>query len=206
MSFKKTIKSNSLKQDLVLDKEHIVSLEEMCSWHSTMMDCMNRYRCASLFYETRTEGREDLPYFFTLGDKGRVENGHTYYSLKEIYMSYDHIPGFEYDFAMEVFGSWKHWLVLTNSYKKDIFQSWRDELTVKLKSTALRRMMKASKEDSAVGVNAAKYLADEGYIPKKVGRTTKEEKLRQQKIDAGIRDSLQSDMDRIGISVVSGGK
>lgn len=199
MSLKKTIKS---PEPSVLDNEHIVSLEHMRSWHPTMLDSVNRFRTASLFYETRAEDREDLPCFFTFSDRERVVNGVTYYSLKEIYMSYDHIPGFEYDFALDVFGSWAHWLWLVKSYKKDTFQAWRDELTVKLKSKALRRMMKASLEDSAVGFNASKYLADEGYVPKKVGRITKEDKVRQIKIEAGIRDDLQSDMERLGIQVV----
>lgn len=181
--------------------------------HKNMMDSMGRYRVASLFWETRNALKEEefspmfslKPSSFTApsADKKTLV---TYPSLKEIYMSYDHIPGFEYDFAMDVFGCWEHWERLTKSMLKEDFQHWRDELTVKLKASALKKLMKASLEPSATGVTAARYLADEGYVPKKMGRTTKEEKVRQLKIDAGIRDDLSSDMDRLGLSVVNGGK
>ena len=29
-------------------------------------------------------------------------------------MAYDHVPGAEYDFAMEHLGSWDHWIKLCN--------------------------------------------------------------------------------------------
>ena len=188
--------------------------EEYATWRAVMLDSQGRYRTRSLFWETRKIEREEAyePLFSikprahtvtSIDKKGLT----TYPSLKEIYMSYNHVPSHEYEFAMDVFGSWQHWNVLcTTSSLRDMIQEWRDELAVKLKSEAIRNMIVASKEASAVGVNAAKYLADEGYMPKKVGRVTKEEKLREIKREAGIRDTLAEDMDRLGLSIIQGNK
>lgn len=187
--------------------------EEYAPWRTVMLDNQSRYRTRSLFWETRKIDREDAyEPLFTIKPRSHTvpsidkKGLTTYPSLKEIYMSYDHVPGHEYEFAMDVFGSWQHWNVLCLSTLRDMIQEWRDELAIKLKSEAIRNMIVASKEASAVGVNAAKYLADEGYMPKKVGRVTKEEKLREIKLAAGIRDTLAEDMDRLGLSIVQGNK
>ena len=71
---------------------------------------------------------------------------------------------------------------------------------------AIKNLIGLSKEKTPSGAAAARYLADEGYIPKKIGRITKEEKVRQTKIAAGIRDDLKSDMERLGIELITGTK
>ena len=185
--------------------------EEYAPWRAVMLDSIGRYRSKSLFWELRKIERSDVyePLFTTkdrphtvptFDKKGLI----TYPSLKQIYMSYDHVPGHEYEFALDVFGNWDHWAHLNKSSLKDMLQSWRDELSIKLKAEAIKKMIEASKEQSAVGVNAARYLADENYLPKKVGRVTKEEKLREIKIAAGVRDDLAGDMARLGLSIVNG--
>jgi hypothetical protein len=187
---------------------------EYAAWRAVMLDSLSRFRSKSLFWELRNIDRSDVwEPLFTIKDKPHTvptfdkKGLVTYPSLKQIYMSYDHIPGHEYEFAMDVFGSWKHWDHLaTQSSLQDMLQEWRDELAIKIKAEAIRNMMMASKESSTVGVNASRYLADEGYIPKKVGRITKEEKIKQAKIAAGVRDTLSEDMERLGISVIQGNK
>lgn len=195
----------------------LCSEEEMSHWRSVMIDDANRFRVTSLFWETRVIEREDrLPPLFTLkGSPHTVASKSsasvkglehasvkTYPSLKQIYFSYDHVPGFEYSFAMDVFGSWEHWLRLCRSTLKGHFTQWREELTVKLKADAMKKMLHTSKEHSSSGYNAAKYLADEGYVEAKKGRITKEEKDRQLRIAAGVNDSLSEDMERLGLQVV----
>lgn len=207
MSFKKT--RNETPDNSVLKEEHVFTKEEMSSWHPLMYDVVGRFRTTSLFWETRRT-EEVTPLFTTKDRPHTVLNKDksslvTYPSLKQIYMSYSHAPGLEYEFALDVFGSWECWDRLTRSMVKDVIQQWRDELTIKLKADALKKMMIASLEASGSGVAAARYLADEGYTIKKVGRMTKEEKTRQLKLDAGIREDLASDMERLGIKVVSGG-
>lgn len=186
---------------------------EYTIWQSVMNDSQSRPRSRSLFWETRVISREErLEPVFTLKDKAHTvpsidkKSLTTYPSLKVIYMSYDHVPGHEYEFAMDVFGSWQHWVVLCASTIKATIQEWRDELSIKLKSEAIRKIVDASRQDSTAGVNAARYLADEGYVPKKAGRITKEEKLRQVKMAAGVRDDLQGDMDRLGLTIINGTK
>jgi hypothetical protein len=182
-------------------------------WRAVMLDSIGRYRSKSLFWELRKIERSDVyePLFTTkdkphtvptFDKKGLI----TYPSLKQLYLSYDHVPGHEYEFAMDVFGSWDHWNHLHQSSLKGMLQGWRDELTVKLKAEAIKKMIAASKENSAVGINAARYLADEGYLPKKVGRITKEEKLREIKLAAGVRDDLATDMERLGMTIIQGSK
>ncbi|UOF80653.1 hypothetical protein [Caudoviricetes sp.] len=190
-----------------------------------MIDDANRFRVTSLFWETRVAEREArLPPLFTLKDSPHTvaskkninglehDSVKTYPSLKQIYFSYDHVPGFEYEFAMDVFGCWEHWLRLCRSTLKGHFEQWREELTVKLKCDAMRKMMTTAKESSTTGFNAAKYLADEGYVAAKKGRITKEDKERQLRIAAGINDSLSEDMERVfalrsdNLQVVNGGK
>jgi hypothetical protein len=198
-----------------MKKEISLSKEDFIKWHSQMKDSIGRYRTRSLFWEFRVVDRSDVyePIFTSKSKSHTVTSFNkkgmiTYPSLKEIYMSYVHVPGHEYEFAMDVFGSWQHWLVLCDSAAviRNMINEWRDELTIKLKAEAIRSLLIASKDPSAVGVNAAKYLANEDYLPKKVGRITKEEKIREIKLAAGIRDTLAEDMDRLGLSVITGTK
>ena len=86
-----------------------------------------------------------------------------------------------------------------------MIKGWRDELDIRIKASALKQMMLASKDNDAKGINAAKYLADKGYT-KKAGRPSKEEIIRQTKIEAGANQELADDMNRIGLSVVNGRK
>lgn len=171
--------------------------------HSNMKDDMGRYRTQSLFWETRTEGYEP---FFSLKPYDLEKEGKVYPSLKQIYLTYDHVPGFEYEFATDVFGSWDHWIKLAEtSQLKDIFKEWRQELDIRIKALSIKAMMIAARDNDAKGVNAAKYLAEKGYTAKR-GRPSKEEVERERKIQAGVTKELQSDMERIGLKVVNGDK
>lgn len=176
---------------------------------SDLKDSMGRYRTQSLFWEFRFKEDEDkYSPLFSLKEYDLEKGKVTYPSLKQIYMSYDHIPGFEYEFALDVFGSWDHWSKLATETIPEIrntVKGWRDELEIKLKAQAIKSLIAASREDDAKGFNAAKYLADKGYAPTR-GRPSKEEVEREKKIQAGVSKELQEDMERLGLSVVSGGK
>ena len=183
-------------------------------YHALMKDTQGRYRTSSLFWETRNVLNEDrIEPIFTIKNKpytvpsSNKKTLVTYPSLKEIYLSYDHVPGCEYEFALDLFGCWDHWKVLFNSATmRDHISEWREELAIRLKANAIKKIMEASNSESAIGVNAARYLADEGYLPRKVGHMTKEDKAKQLKIAAGVRDTLQEDMNRLGLEVFNGGK
>ena len=104
-------------------------------------DKMGRYRARSLFWEMRDESMEPI---WCMKDYDLVKGDITYPSLKKIYMAYDHVPGAEYDFAMEHFGSWDHWIKLCNSNDtstriKDMIQAWRNEIDIRIIEWAFNR-------------------------------------------------------------------
>lgn len=181
---------------------------DFTNMYKDMKDDQGRFRTLSLFWEMRHQAGQHEP-IFTTKDHDIEKDGKTYISLKKIYMSYDHIPEYEYDFALAVFGpsGWKHFNKLATSKGpvSDLIKEWREELDIKIKAEALRAMMIASKGDDAKGVQAAKYLADKGYTTKR-GRPSKEEIARQTKIDAGAHKELEDDMKRLNLKVLQGTK
>jgi hypothetical protein len=176
---------------------------------SELKDAMGRYRTQSLFWELRFKDEEDkYTPIFTLKDYDLEKDGIIYPSLKQRYMSYDHIPGFEYEFAMEVFNSWDHWNKLANDTIapiRNVIKEWREELDIKLKAQAIKALIQSSRVDDAKGFNAAKYLADKGYAPQR-GRPSKEEVEREKRVQAGVNKDLESDMERLGLTVITGTK
>jgi hypothetical protein len=169
-------------------------------------DKMGRYRTQSLFWEMRDESMVPV---WCMKDYDLVKGNKTYPSLKNIYMSYEHVPGYEYDFALDNLGSWDHWLKLCNDTTpqiKDMIKGWRDELDIRLKATGIKTIMKHSLDDDPKGLQAAKYLVDKGYAVKKAGRPSREDVERELKTDARAIKEQQADMDRIGLKLVNGEK
>lgn len=173
--------------------------------NSIFKDHLSRWRTKSMFWDISGETQRGEHTLYTLYDEDIVRDGKTYLSLKKIYFSYDHIPFNEYDFANEHLGGWTHWNILANNSAapiRDAIASWRTELEIKLKSMAIKSMIKSAKEDGVKGFSAAKYLADKGYATIR-GRPSKEEVARERKIAAGISQELEEDMERIGLTLVS---
>ena len=179
--------------------------------YNELKDDLGRYRTQSLFWELRfREDEEKYPCFFTLKDYDLEKEGILYPSLKKIYLSYDHIPEFEYEFALDVFNSWDHWQRLANDtvpmIKKEI-KAWREELDIRIKASALKALIATARLDDSKGFNAAKYLADKGYSTlTKRGRPSSEEVERELRVQAGASKELEEDMKRLGLSVVNGGQ
>lgn len=170
-------------------------------------DKMGRYRTQSLFWEMRDLVNDTEP-VWSMKDYDLVKDGKTYLSLKNLYMSYSHVPGFEYDFAMDQFGSWDHWIKLCNDTTpviKDMIKGWRDELDIRIKAKGIKSIILHSLDDDPKGLQAAKYLVEKGYAPKR-GRPSKEEVERELKTDAKAAKEHQSDLERIGLKVMNGGK
>lgn len=175
---------------------------EFKRYRDVMLDKMGRFRTTSLFWEYRKDA-EKYPPLFTTKDRDYTVDGVTYRSLKAIYFSYDHIPSNEYEFALDVFGSWEHWIwITTKSQLKGMFASWREELEIKIKANAIRTIIQQSR-DPEKGLAAARMIASgEHKGETKRGRPSKAEVERERKIEAGVRDNLEADMERIGLSVV----
>ena len=64
--------------------------------------------------------------------------------------------------------------------------------------------MKNSGTPGAIGLQAAKWLAEKGYVDKRPGRVSKDELARETAISLAARETLKEDMERLGLSVVNG--
>lgn len=166
----------------------------------SMRDVMNNYLTVSLFWEKRNAAIEEkYPPLFTIKDKEHVVKGVEYVSLKRIYMSYDHVPGMEYEFAMDIFGDWLQWKEIADkSAIRDVVQEWRDEVDVRIKANAMRNLLQLSKDNLA----ASRAILAGEHKERQRGRPSKAEVEREKKIAAGVRDNLDADMERLGIKVI----
>ena len=145
---------------------------------------------------------------FTLQDDDREYKGKYLYSLKRLYMEIG--DSTEYEFAMTCFCNWQHWLrvrdnkavrtALAKCGYPNGFDDWVDELEVKQRSEGIRAVQDiASNETGAKAFQAAKYVAEAGWKKRKAGAPSKEEKVRQAKIEAGVTRSVDDDAERLGI-------
>lgn len=157
-------------------------------------DTGGKWLTLALFWEERHPKYEPS---FTLKDYDIERDGKQLPSLKHIYLSFEDPT--EYSFATEVLGGWEHWQALCDSYKlKPYIAKWRDELEIKLRSTAIRAMVNSAKVDGSKGLSAAKYLAEKGW-EKKRGRPSKDEVEKERKIAAGVSKEIADDLARMGI-------
>lgn len=149
-----------------------------------LKDTIGNFRTLSLFFEYNNTDNKPI---FTLKDydhEGCL-------SLKQIYLSFDDPT--EWDFVQTVFGNWRHWQrIINNRMLRPYIDQWREELEIKLRSQAIREMVKQSKNKDS----AAKWIA-EGSWKGKRGRPSKEEVERERKIAAGIDDELTEHWERV---------
>lgn len=156
-----------------------------------LKDHNGRYRTQSLFYETNHSEMEAM---LSLKDYNFKKNDKIYYSLKLIYLSYEDIT--EYQFALDVFGSWKHWnRIKSNALLAPYIQEWADELEVKIRSNAIRAMVKTAASEGSKGISAAKWLADRKWQSK----DSKKEATHNKKIEKKIKLEIKDDAERLGI-------
>lgn len=191
-----------------------ISKEELAALHPLLKTRNNRHILRSLFIESPSESvknnmadtdteNEGFKPLFTLKDYNYEKGGVVYYSLKPVYFSYDHVPGFEYEFAKDVFNSWEHWSLLCscNGLIADTIAKWRDEYTIMLQAKALRAITKVALYEGSKGTPAARFLADRGWEVKR-GRPTTEEVTRERKIAAGVEKEVAEDIERMGLTLV----
>lgn len=162
-----------------------------------LKDKMNRYRTQSLFREFYITDYEPL---WVLGWEDPQKE---LPSLKKLYMECEDPT--EYEFAMQAFGDWKHWLKIKNNRTiKKFIEDWPIELEISLRSKALRSIAK----EASGGKNpfsAAKFLATKGWDSKR-GRPSSEEIEREKKIASKLDEEIGEDAARLGLSIISGGK
>lgn len=131
---------------------------------------------------------------YTLKDEDHIIDGKVYPSLKRLYLEMEDVG--EYEFANTYLLGWQHWLRLcSNKAVAAHVQVWREELEIKLRSKALKEIIKKSKIET--GINAAKFLAEKGWDKRKAGRPTKEDVERETRIQADINRMFEEDLSRI---------
>ena len=161
-------------------------------------DHKGQWLTLALFFETRGAVTE-IPPKYTLKDddhKGLP-------SLKRLYLETNHVPEYEYDFATEHLGGWKHWKRLQASpILREHINEWKEELTIKIKASAMRNIIASAYAEGAVGLQASKYLSDQGYKGTGRGRPSKEEKMALAKQEARVDLELEEDLKRIGLKAV----
>ncbi len=86
-----------------------------------------------------------------------------------------------------------------------MIKGWRDELDVRIKAKGIKAIILHSLDDDPKGLQAAKYLVEKGYAPKR-GRPSKEEVERELKVDARAAKEHQTDLERIGLKLVTNGE
>ena len=107
----------------------------------------------------------------------------------------------EYKAALELVGTWAKWKYFKASWPgfNKILEEWKIELDIKLRSEAVRAMCTHSKSDK--GMAAAKWLAEGRYSPTVAGRPSKAKVQREIKIQAGIHEEVNDDIERVMESI-----
>lgn len=163
-----------------------------------MKSSNGRYRTKSLFTQFN-ETKE--PSVFSISDEATKEGKRVCPSLRKIYLSFDDPT--EYEFAIETFGTWKQWMLITQNKKlMSYIQEWRDEAEVKYRSKALKSLVKTATNDGAKGTAAAKYIAEKGWLKRKAGAPSNEEREGQRKVTEKIDEETEAAMKRMGLHVV----
>lgn len=159
-----------------------------------LIDKMGRPLTQGLFYETRTEGYAPI---FTLKDFDYQVGDTSYISLKRLYLEV--ADPTEYEFAIQVFGSWKHWQALCNSNMlMEYISQWREELEVKLASQAIKAIINTATNEGSKGTVAAKYLAERGW-EQTSRKSKKTPKAKEETVDSRIHAAVKDDLQRLGI-------
>lgn len=151
-----------------------------------------------LFLENYTPNQENVIYSLSREDKD------PYKSLYKLYMAMEDIT--EYEFANTYFESWEHWQSIANaSWMKEHLSKWRSELEIKLKSIAVKEMIKEATLGGKNAFQALKWIIDKGWVERTNqgpgrGRPSKEE-IRRAAVEAAFSDNqIQEDLKRLGIN------
>ena len=145
----------------------------------------------SLFLEI---GYNERLAVYTLKDVDKEYKGHTYPSLKRLYLQMEDVV--EYEFANTYLSGWQHWQKMCNNKQlAGHIEEWRDELELKLRSQAVRDIIDASAEDK--GFQALKWLADKGWDRASVGRPTKDMSEKNKGMKARLDDEFAGDVLRM---------
>ena len=161
----------------------------------TLKDSQGRFRTKSLFVEMK---HPDYSAPYTLKDydhKGSM-------SMYQKYMAIGDPT--EYEQAIALLGSWKHWKLLTASkWFQEHVNQWRAELKIKFESDRYQEMIDVAEKSAGtpIGIQATKWLA-ERYSDKKTitrGRPSKAEKKAALNRELEEDELLKEERERLGL-------
>lgn len=140
---------------------------------SRFKDSMLRYRTQSLFLEYQYD---EGPAVYSLTGEDKEYNGTVYPSLRRLYL--EMADPTEYEFANKYLFDWDHWQkIVNNAILYAYIEEWREELEVKIRSQAIRKMLAMDGN-----FNAIKWAADGHWNTRGRGRPKKEDKVKERQI------------------------
>lgn len=155
-------------------------------------DTNGRRLYKKLFFETTLGGEDKRKVLYTLKD----QDHEGFPSLYRLYMA--EADPTEYIFATKYFDSYDHWKNLSGRpWFKEIVARWREELDVKIRAEALKRIIGESKSASKNAFTANKYLLEKGWIHEGKGRPSKEQIQAAAKEEAQKSITLEEDFLRV---------
>lgn len=145
----------------------------------------------SLIWDFRFDRERAL---YTVRDEDYDLEGRILPSLKKLYLECEDPT--EYEFATTYFYSWKHWQrIVNNKMMAPHIEEWREELAIKLMSKGIKGVIEQSYTDK--GYQAAKWLAEKGWVDKRVGRPTNTDVENERKQAARLKDQFADDFERV---------
>lgn len=175
-------------------------------------DVQGRYRTESLFFETFDLDRDVYWPVFSLRETDlklaptswfydRYPD-HTIPSLRKIYLGISD-PA-EYNFAMKVFQSDRHWKILQKcKFFEPYLEEWRAALELKLRSEAIETMRDlALNAPAPQALQASKWLAEMQFKQKaEKGRPSAQSIAVATRKDVDQAKMLLEDAERMGINI-----
>lgn len=102
----------------------------------------------------------------------------------------------EYSAALELAGSWEEWSRIKREWPEFanvILPKWLEEVEIKIRSSSIVDLINKSKMDTA----AARFLAEGKYIPKEVGRPSKQKIAREERIKKEAVNTAEDEIGRV---------
>lgn len=140
---------------------------------------------------------------YSWGGEDKVYKGQTFPSLKKLYLE-EGDPQ-EYLFAEKHLVDWPHWQRLCkNAIVGRHIEQWREELGYSLRSEGIATLIDLAINDKSY--QAAKWLADEGWIRKVKGRPSDKQVEGELKRRADIEQEYAEDLEIVGLKLIEGSK
>lgn len=132
---------------------------------------------------------------FSLKDYDHTYKDVLYPSLKKLYLEEEDPT--EYIFAEKYLLGWQHWKRMNdNAILSRHFQTWREELEIKLRAMAVRALRDMCQSENG-NFQASKFLADRGWDKNKIGRPSKEELAKRERIGEKVDNEFKADIKRL---------